>query len=343
MRNLTTGVLLMGDLPAKELVSLARRIEEWGYDYLWLADERFFREVYSSLTLCALNTTRIKLGPCVTDPYSRHPALTAQAIATLDEISEGRAMLGIGAGVSGFAELGIERSRPALAIREAISLVRGLLAGETVDYQGRTIRLNHGALNFLPPRADLPVYVASNSPRGLQLAGELANGAIVSSCVTSATVGYALGLIAEGAAKTGRSIDDLDRVARLNCCICPDRQEALNGVRLSAIRSLITYTRFAAAAGVEFPASLLDSLAEVGYTHDLNKLESLARQVPNHIVEESTLVGTVEDVTARVVNLSGWGISQIIVRPSATPQHGIDQTLKAFATQVMPAVRQQIG
>ena len=124
MNPVTTGALLLGELPAKELASLAHRIEEWGYDYLWLADERFFREVYSSLTLCALNTSRIKLGPCVTDPYSRHPALTAQAIGTLDEISGGRSVLGIGAGISGFTELGIARSRPALAIREAVTLIR---------------------------------------------------------------------------------------------------------------------------------------------------------------------------------------------------------------------------
>ena len=58
MNPVTTGVLLLGELPATELASLAQRIEEWGYDYLWLADERFFREVYSSLTLCALNTSR---------------------------------------------------------------------------------------------------------------------------------------------------------------------------------------------------------------------------------------------------------------------------------------------
>ena len=90
MNTITTGVLLMGNLPAPDLASLARRIEDWGYDFLWLADERFFREVYSSLTVCALSTSSIRLGPCVTDPYSRHPALTAMAIATLDEISGGR-------------------------------------------------------------------------------------------------------------------------------------------------------------------------------------------------------------------------------------------------------------
>src|SRR5207244_5865725 len=103
-----------------------------GYDYLWLADERFFREVYASLTLCALRTERIKLGPCVTDPYSRHPAMTAMAIATVDEISRGRAVLGIGAGVSGFREMGVTRARPGVAIGEAGGVVRRTLAGERV-------------------------------------------------------------------------------------------------------------------------------------------------------------------------------------------------------------------
>ena len=178
MKLITTGVLLMGDLSAKDLASLARRLEDWGYDYIWLADERFFREIYSSLTLCALNTKNIQLGVCVTDPYSRHPALTAMAISTLDEISEGRAVLGIGAGVSGFGELGIDRARPALAMREMVGLIRKLMTGERVDFQGRMVQFNHGALNFTPIRADLPIYVASNGPRGLQVAGELADGAL---------------------------------------------------------------------------------------------------------------------------------------------------------------------
>src|SRR5262252_9130221 len=117
---LRTGLLILPSLDPERLAELAVKAEELGYDDFWLADERFFREVYSCLALCAARTRRIRLGPCVTDPYSRHAALTAMAIATLDEISNGRAALGIGAGISGFAELGIERRKPARAMREAI-------------------------------------------------------------------------------------------------------------------------------------------------------------------------------------------------------------------------------
>ena len=211
-----------------------------------------------------------------------------------------------------------------------------------MDYHCRTVGFNEGGLDFPPLRPDLPIYIASNSPMGLQLAGELAEGAIVSSCVTRATVDYSLGLIREGASKIGRDIADVDLVARLNCCISPDPQEALQGVRMSAARSLSTYARFATAAGVEVSPKLTEAVTQTGYTHDQQKLETLARQVPDDLTRDATLVGTVEEVTARVVSIIEWGITQVIIRASATARQGIDATLEAFATQVMPQVRQRL-
>ena len=154
---LTTGLLALPSHPAGRLAELAQLAERTGYDYLWLADERFFREVYASLTFCALRTQRIKLGPCVTDPYSRHPALTAMAIATLDELSGQRAVLGLGAGVSGFRELGIARDKPGVGLREAVDVIRQLLAGETVTYPGSVVRVDGAHLDFKPVRAEIPM------------------------------------------------------------------------------------------------------------------------------------------------------------------------------------------
>jgi len=92
-------LLMLGDQPVAQLVERARLAEACGFDAVWIADERFYREAYSVLAQVASATDRIRLGPCVTDPFARHPALTAMAIATLDEISAGRAALGLGAGV----------------------------------------------------------------------------------------------------------------------------------------------------------------------------------------------------------------------------------------------------
>src|SRR5205085_11735121 len=139
-------LLLLGDAPPGALAERARLAEAAGYSAVWLADERFYREVYSCLAVVATSTSRVMLGPCVTDPFARHPALTAMAIATLDEISGGRAILGIGAGISGFAELGLERKKPPRAMREAIELIRALLRGDEVDFNGEVIAFHHGHL-----------------------------------------------------------------------------------------------------------------------------------------------------------------------------------------------------
>ena len=183
---------------------------------------------------------------------------------------------------------------------------------------------------------------ASNDPRGRQLAGEVAAGAITASCATQATVDYYIGIISDGASRTGRDIAAIDRVARLNCCIAADPQEALQGVKISAVRSLSTYTRFAIAAGLKVQPDLTEAIAQLGYTHDTQKLESLARQTPDDLIRDATLTGTVEEVTAKVVSMIGWGITQVTIRASATPRQGIATTLEAFATQVMPQVRQRL-
>ena len=96
--TLTYGVLINAEYPHRDLMRYARRSEELGLDALWYADEKFYRETYTGLAACALATTRITLGTGVTEPYTRHPALTALAIASLDELSGGRAVLGFGAG-----------------------------------------------------------------------------------------------------------------------------------------------------------------------------------------------------------------------------------------------------
>src|SRR5215471_4096340 len=179
-------LLMLGDVPVAQLCKRARLAEDCGFNAVWLADERFYREVYGALTAIALVTSRVAVGPCVTDPFSRHPALTAMAIATLDEISHGRAVLGLGAGVSGFVELGISPTKPARALREAIALIRALLRGETVAAVGETVAFHDGRLSFAPIRADIPIHIASNGPLGQRAAGAVADGAIMEACATAA-------------------------------------------------------------------------------------------------------------------------------------------------------------
>src|SRR5262249_2624994 len=153
---------------------------------------------------------RIKLGPCVTDPYSRHPSMTAMAIATVDEISRGRAVLGIGAGVSGFREMGVARARPGLAIREAVEVIRPRLAGERVTYHGDIVRIEDGKLDFRPARANVPIYVASQHPVGCRAAGRVADGAIMQGCVAEPLVTFFRDTVHGAARAAGRDPRAID-------------------------------------------------------------------------------------------------------------------------------------
>ncbi|MBV8848532.1 MAG: LLM class flavin-dependent oxidoreductase, partial [Methylobacteriaceae bacterium] len=209
-------LLILGAAPISQMVEHVKLAERSGYDTVWLADERFYREVYSCLSIFASATKTVKLGPCVTDPFARHPALTAVAIATLDEISDGRAILGLGAGVSGFAELGIDRKKPPRAMRETIELVRKLLAGGDVDYQGEIVCFNNGHLSFKPRRADIPVVIASNGPLGQRTAGALCQGAIMEACASIPEVEAFAAEVVQGARKAGRDPKHVPLTTRLN-------------------------------------------------------------------------------------------------------------------------------
>ena len=260
-------LLLLGDAPVVRLVERARLAEANGYDAVWVADERFYREVYSCLGQLATHTTTVLLGPCVTDPFARHPALTAMAIATLDEISGGRAILGIGAGISGFAELGIERKKPARAIRESIDLIRALLRGETVDYRGEVVAFDHGRLSFKPGRANIPVYVASNGPLGQRVAAELADGVIMEACASTAEVRALRSAVEGWARKAGRDPRSIRVVTRLNTCIAADGRDARDAVRPTVARYLGAgrlQSRTATAQGLTLPVEAVAALCRRG-------------------------------------------------------------------------------
>jgi 5,10-methylenetetrahydromethanopterin reductase len=341
---LTTGVLLLPTYAPNRLVGLAQLAERTGYDFVWLADERFFREVYASLTLCALQTERIKLGPCVTDPYSRHPALTAMAIATLDEISGQRAVLGLGAGVSGFRELGIGREQPAIAMREAVELIRRLLAGETVNYQGRCLSFYEGRLDFTPIRSHVPIYVASQRPAGCRTAGRVADGAIMQGCVAEPLLRFFRRMVTEEARQRGRDPSTIDLVARINVCVHDDRRAARAAMKPGIARSLISqapdFFTFIQ-AGLTVPSALHEKASALPYTHDPAPLQALAAEIPDEFVEALTLAGPPAEIAVEVTRLARGGITQFILAPVATDGR-IETTIERFQAEVMPHVREEL-
>ncbi|MDR7482975.1 MAG: LLM class flavin-dependent oxidoreductase [Armatimonadota bacterium] len=299
----TFGVGLPLEAPVAALVDLARDVETLGYSTLWANDERLERDVYSVLAVVAGATRRLRLGPGVTNPYSRHPALTAVAVATLDEISGGRAVLGLGAGGTNHGTLGIKREHPAAALREAVRVIRALLHGDTVTLEGRVVRLYQGHLDFTPPRPDVPIYIGARGPRALETAGELADGAIVGNVATPEGWRYALEHIERGARRAGRRADALHLVAWMYTSIAPDPRAALDAIRPMVATSLVTSRPILDRLGIEMPPRFAAVMDAAGWTASRQVTGRAAAEVPDEIARRFGLAGTPADCAAQLRHL----------------------------------------
>ncbi|HUK64196.1 MAG TPA: LLM class flavin-dependent oxidoreductase, partial [Dongiaceae bacterium] len=176
----------------RDFGSLCREAEATGFDWLGVADSQsVFHELYVALTLAALDTSRIRLGPLVTNPQTRHLVVTASAIASLDELSGGRAALGIGSGDSAIYTLGAPPATVA-GLEDAIGTLRQLTSGEAVRRGGRIWQVHRA-------RRRVPIYLAAEGPRTLELAGRIADGVIVGLGLTPEVIALSLQAIERGA------------------------------------------------------------------------------------------------------------------------------------------------
>jgi 5,10-methylenetetrahydromethanopterin reductase len=208
---LSLGVQIIPTMPAHEVIDTALAAEELGYDYCLLADEGFMPDVYVCLGAIAQRTTRLRLGP-VTNGYTRNPAVTATAAATLDALSGGRALVTLVAGGSMVLRpMGLAREAPLMVMSETITILRRLWSGEAVTWQGQRYKLDSARLHH-PGRRDIPIWLAVRGDKMLELAGQTADGVVLmaKSDLGSATARVAQG--SQGRAQPPRRIY-LDRIA----------------------------------------------------------------------------------------------------------------------------------
>lgn len=199
------GMRLSGGAPALACVELATLAERHGFASVWFAENPFARGALPAAAACALATRRLAIGLGVVNPYNRHPTLIAMEAGALDELAEGRARLGIGSGIgAAVRQMGQGYERPLSAVREAIQIVRALLKGEAVTYRGRVFSIEGARLGYAPPRRDLPIFMAAMGDRSIALAGEIADGLIISNLCPLGYTERAVAILRAAAARSGR-------------------------------------------------------------------------------------------------------------------------------------------
>ena len=200
-----SSVNLIPEAPVSDLVHLGVLAEELGYDRCWVYDEGLAtRDVYVTLTAIAARTTRIRLGTGSTHPYTRHPATTAATIASLDELSSGRAFLGVGAGGSlTLGPLAIERTHPLQSVSDLLAACRGLLDGDVVNMTTPGFELRNARLGF-PCRRGIEIWLAGRGPKMLALGGRRADGVMLD-FINKPDIGQSVELVRSAARSAGRN------------------------------------------------------------------------------------------------------------------------------------------
>lgn len=294
MSGFSSGVLLAPNHTAQVTVGLARLAEDLGYDSVWVADEGVrARDVFVTMTAIATATRTLRIGTGLVNPYTRHPALTAAAIASIDELSGGRAFLVYGAGGSlSLGPLGIERDRPLAHVREAIDVCRRLFDGETVTFAGETVTLDRAHLDYA--RAGIDIWFAGRSPILLGHAGAAADGALLE-FLHIPTLGTYVDQVVSGARRAGRPRPKL----LYSTCVVTTRD------RLESIRPHMTYRLVDSPEAVRAQLGITPRHVEEIREAMSGGLHAAAHLIPDRWIEPFVIMGTPDECAGRIRSITG--------------------------------------
>ena len=309
------GVEFVPYLKLDALVKLARLVERSGFEQIWVCDHYHNRYIYPVLTQLALETSRVKLGPGVTNPYLVHPAVTAAAVATLNEISGGRALLGISSGDPFFlATVGIEQRKPVTAVRETIHIARELLAGNRVSFEGELFSCRNAGLRFKP--ADkIPIYVGGRRRRMLELAGSAADGALINASHPD-DIEESIGYIEGGLRSSGRSSKKFDFVAYLVVSVGGDLKRARD---LS--RGVVSFVASSAPrTSLERHGIEVEEVEPIRRMLRAGELKKARAEVTERMIDAFSVCGTVDELAAHIEELKRRGITRTVIGSPMGPE-----------------------
>jgi len=323
MTGPASGVVLQGVDAPGEFCDRVSEIESLGFGYLWLTDSSLHaRNCYSYLTLAATRSSRLRLGTAVTNPVTRHPAITAAAAATVDEISGGRLILGIGAGDRPLLALGF-RPSPLATLEAAITGIRRLWQGEELDLEAPGFTMNGAHLRF-PARAGIEVFVSASGPKTLELAGRVADGVILLVGLFPEALDWAVSHVARAAEAAGRPRPHIAVFAY--GAIDEDEPAALEAARSIAAWFPQTAPGICDLAGL--PRDLVGRVRAGYQGGEFQEAAAAARMLPDEFVRKVALAGNRQHAAERIGAALGAGADSVHVFPLGPERM---KTVRAFA------------
>jgi 5,10-methylenetetrahydromethanopterin reductase len=329
------GLRLIGYLgDSHELLRLAVLGEQAGFDYVWFPHDTFMANTWVITSAVAAHTSRIRIGSVGTNPYTTSPAEIATYLATLDDLSRGRAVLGLGVHTEKMVEwTGIDASDYLLRTREAVEIIRALLRGEVVDYRGEAFRWTDQCyLRFKPFRSEVPIYVCAFGPEYLALSGAIGDGSLPM-ITPPESASYMVESIAAGARQANREVAEVDIAGCGWLSLSRDR-----GAATDVLRKMVSYF----GPYLEAPALATIGLSpqdfeQIGRLVEQGRYDEAARRVTDGMTDLA-IRGTPKDVIRRIETLAGMGITQVNLGGPLGPSP--EEAIRLMGEEVIPYFRQ---
>jgi 5,10-methylenetetrahydromethanopterin reductase len=312
-----------GTAPMPELMRLIQSIEAAGFDGAGVLDSQLLsRDTFVTLGQAATHTSRLALFPAVTNPFTRHPSVLASAIATVEELAPGRVKFVIGTGYTSASTIGRKAARLE-EMRECIATVKTLLAGESARFGDRAGRLGYAS------GRRIPVLMAASGPKAIELAGEIADGALLLVGANRGIVARALEHLERGAKRAGRRVDDLEVIWAVRTATLPTTAEALREARPTAVHwGILRWGGYwLEPAGLRLPPLTVSDAVwkvypDLSHAHDWEAAIAATSFVPDEVVaqlcEAMGLIGTPADCAARIIELAALGVRSLYLMPLLT-------------------------
>jgi 5,10-methylenetetrahydromethanopterin reductase len=318
----------------REEMELAQYAEKKGFEAIWHAESRLARDALTPLAAIAAVTEKIKLGTGVINNWTRNVGLTAASFLTLDELSNGRTLLGVGAWWDPLAwKVGIERKKPLKAMREYVTVLQRLFRMENVTFEGEFVNVRDIRLDVVygdpnTPR-NIPIYIGATGWDMIELTGEIADGLLLNYLVSPDYNRKALEHLREGAKRAARRLEVIDRPQLVVCSLDEDADRALDSARPLIAQYLGQQPHIAKASGVK--ESLIEEVRTAlgGWPAKPGGLEKAKQLVDDSLVRLITASGTASDCIRKVEEYNATGSTCPILYPLADDVHAMIDAFEA--------------
>ncbi|HZH82411.1 MAG TPA: LLM class flavin-dependent oxidoreductase [Phototrophicaceae bacterium] len=315
----------------REAVERARRAEALGFEAIFFADSQMNNvDPYQALALCAVNTKRIRLGTAVTNMVYRDATITANSFATLNEISQGRALIGIGTGDGPVYSLGRTATK-LVNFEKGLRLIRDLLHDRGIDVPGSHERAG-GNVRLRAGKRPVPLYISAEGPKTLRIVGRVCDGVILGTGFDQQVTDWARRQIAAGAQEVGRSLEEIDLMPAGMIAVHEDGNIARQSVRARMANRAHHNFRFTMetvpegeAAGVQRFMNHFDISKPIEERID-------PEWITDYLLERFTIAGTPAQCIAKIKRLETNGIRRILLTP---PNAIYDEVLNSWGKRVI--------